>query len=115
IDVLVGGQLWNTRSTSSGAHTDRGFKVRDFYNIANSLNSPIFTGGIGFNKTINSVYSYVNLDWKSTLYLSLTGRNDWSSALAYPDGGGNTSYFYPSASLAWVLNESISLPESLFA
>src|SRR5690606_21219211 len=42
IDVLVGGQLWNTRSTSSGAHTDRGFKVRDFYNIANSLNSPIF-------------------------------------------------------------------------
>ena len=115
LDVLLGGQLWNTRSTSSGAHTDRGFKVRDFYNIGNSYNSPIFTGGIGFNKDINSVYSYVNLDYKSTFYLSLTGRNDWSSALAYPDGGGNTSYFYPSASLAWVLNQSINLPESIFA
>jgi len=38
--------------------------------------------------------------------MELSGRNDWSSAL--PDN--NNSYFYPSASLSYILTESIDLP-----
>ena len=110
-DLLVGASTWNTDASSSSASTSRGFKVRQFYNIDNSFDSPTFDGGIGERKTINSVYSYFNAGYKSTLFLSLTGRNDWSSALVYPDGSGNNSYFYPSASLAWVVNETIALPE----
>ncbi len=114
-DILVGGETWNTDASSTGYSTRNGFKIRDWYNIKNSFDSPNISGGIGRRKTINSIYSYLNIDYKSTLYLSLTGRNDWSSALIYPDGSGNNSYFYPSASLSWVLNESISIPESIFA
>ncbi|MEN8226795.1 MAG: SusC/RagA family TonB-linked outer membrane protein [Bacteroidota bacterium] len=114
-DLLVGAETWSSDVSSSGYSTYRGFKIRDWYNIKNSFGSPVPTGGIGNSKTINSVYSYLNLDYKSTLYLSLTGRNDWSTALVYPTGTGDYSYFYPSASLSWVVSNSLSLPESIFA
>ncbi|HLU92497.1 MAG TPA: SusC/RagA family TonB-linked outer membrane protein [Membranihabitans sp.] len=111
IGFLIGGETWSTKTTSTGAATSSGFKVRDFYNINNSDESPSFSGGIGAQKTINSVYSYLNLDYLSTWYLQLTGRNDWSSALVYPDGSGDNSYFYPSVSLSWILSETLDFPD----
>ena len=114
-DVLVGAETWNTDASSSGFRTYQGFKIRDWYNIKNSYGSPTVFGGLGQSKTINSVYSYLNFDYKSTLYLSMTGRNDWSTALVYPNGTGDYSYFYPSVSLSWIVSNSISLPESMFA
>jgi iron complex outermembrane receptor protein len=113
-DVLIGTESWNTETASNSASTNRGFKVRDFYNIGNSFDSPNVDAGVDTRKAINSVYAYANLNYKSTLYLSLTGRNDWSSALVYPDGSGDNSYFYPSVSASWVLNESIDLPSFIY-
>ncbi len=113
VDFLVGAETWSTRTVSTAAATSRGFKVRDFYNIDNSFESPVFSGGIGPQKTINSVYSFLNLEYRSTWYLQLTGRNDWSSALVYPDGTGDNSYFYPSASLSWLLSEVYELPDAV--
>jgi len=114
-NVLLGAETWTTESSYNNASTRRGFKVRQWYNLKNSFESPNTYGGYGGNKVINSVYSYLNFKFWNTLFLSVTGRNDWSSALVYPDGTGNNSYFYPSASLSWVVNESINLPESIFA
>lgn len=110
-DLLVGAESWTSKTSSSGSSTNRGFKVRDFYNINNSFDSPTFAGGIGFQKSINSVYSFLNVNYKSALFLSLTGRNDWSSALVYPNGTGDNSYFYPSVGLSWLVSESFVLPE----
>lgn len=118
-DVLLGAETWSTESSFNQNTTRRGFKVRQWYNLKNSFESPYIYGGtgtgLGGNKMINSIYSFLNFEFWNTLYLSVTGRNDWSSALVYPDGSGNNSYFYPSASLSWVVNESINLPESIFA
>ena len=114
LDVLIGTESWNSETASNNASTSQGFKVRDFYNIGNSYNSPNVSAGVNYRKTINSVYAFANLNYKSMLYLSLTGRNDWSSALVYPDGSGDNSYFYPSASLSWVLNESMALPSAIY-
>ncbi len=114
-DVLLGAESWSTESSYNNASTRRGFKVRQWYNLRNSYESPYTNGGLGGRKIINSVYSFLNFEFWNTLYLSLTGRNDWSSALVYPDGSGNDSYFYPSASLSWVVNETFNLPESIFA
>ncbi len=111
----MGANTWSTDESSSGGKTSRGFKIRNWYNLKNSFDAALTTGGIGDQRTINSVYAFMNFDYKSALFLSITGRNDWSSALTYPDGSGENSFFYPSASLAWVLNESISIPESIFA
>ncbi len=55
---------------------------------------------------IVSAYGDLTLGWKNYLFLSLTGRNEWSSALAI----ANRSFFYPSASLSYVFSDHIVLP-----
>jgi len=61
-------------------------------------------------KRINSVYSWARIAYRSRLFLEITGRNDWSSALAAPTSKNNTSFFYPSASLSYLLSRAIALP-----
>ncbi len=111
MDLVLGGELWSTESESSSASTSGGLKIRDFYHISNSKNAASAGGGIGAVKKINSLYAFYNVSYKRDLYLSLTARNDWSSALVYPDGHGTKSYFYPSASLGWVTSETFEMPE----
>ncbi|WP_129022142.1 MULTISPECIES: SusC/RagA family TonB-linked outer membrane protein [Edaphocola] len=48
------------------------------------------------------LYGELSASYKDYLYLSVTGRNDWSSALVYT---GNYSYFYPSVSGSFVFSE----------
>lgn len=43
---------------------------------------------------------------ENQLYLDVTGRNDWSSALVYANKNGNYSYFYPSVSGSWLISET---------
>ncbi|MCT4586924.1 MAG: SusC/RagA family TonB-linked outer membrane protein [Carboxylicivirga sp.] len=61
------------------------------------------------NKEIRSVYSFLNVDYKRMVYLALTARNDWSSTLPKD----NHSYFYPSATLSFLVNEMVELPSSI--
>ncbi len=58
-----------------------------------------------FEKKINSVYSFLNLSYNDFLFLELTGRNDWSSTLPID----NNDYFYPSASLSFILTEALDI------
>lgn len=44
-------------------------------------------------KRMLSAIFALNLGWKNQVYLDVTGRNDWSSALVYANGTGNHSYF----------------------
>ena len=63
-----------------------------------------------FDKKINSLFSFVNLSWGKSVFLEISGRNDWSSSLP----AESNSYFYPSTSLSYILTESINtLPEWL--
>jgi TonB-linked SusC/RagA family outer membrane protein len=52
-------------------------------------------------KMINSLYGFINMGWKDTYYLDITGRNDWSSTLAPK----NWSYFYPSVALSVLVDQ----------
>jgi TonB-linked SusC/RagA family outer membrane protein len=66
------------------------------------------------NKRINSVYGLAKFGYKDFLFLDVTGRNDWSSALSSPlGGGGGTSFFYPSVSLSFLPKRVFTLPESV--
>ena len=49
-----------------------------------------------------------NLGWKSMLYFTLTGRNDWNSSLVNTD---EESFFYPSVGLSGIISEMVKLPE----
>ena len=54
-----------------------------------------------------SIFASAELGWKSMLYLTLTGRNDWASQLA---NSSATSFFYPSVGLSGVISEMVKLP-----
>lgn len=51
-------------------------------------------------------FADVTLNWKDYLYLNMTLRNDMTSSLLYP----NNSFFYPSASLSYIMSDHITLP-----
>ncbi len=52
-------------------------------------------------KRLVGVYGEVRASWKNMIYLTVTGRNDWSSTLPTE----NRSYFYPSVSGSFVFTE----------
>lgn len=62
------------------------------------------------NKRINSIYGLAKLGYRNFLFLDVTGRNDWSSALATPVSADHTSFFYPSFSGSFVLSNVVHLP-----
>ncbi|BDD11448.1 SusC/RagA family TonB-linked outer membrane protein (plasmid) [Fulvitalea axinellae] len=106
----VGGETWETSGRNSRAQTDGGLIVPGNYTISNSKNNPKTGGGQESTRKLISAYFFGDIAWKNMLFLTVTGRNDWNSTMAYPDGSGNYSFFYPSTSLAWAFSESFELP-----
>ncbi|AEV33864.1 TonB-linked outer membrane protein, SusC/RagA family [Owenweeksia hongkongensis DSM 17368] len=84
--------------------------VPGVYSLANSR-VPLSGNSQVFDKRINSVYAIANLAYRTSLYLDLNVRNDWSSTL--PED--NNSFAYYSASLSYVLSNMISMPEGTYA
>ncbi len=64
-------------------------------------------------KRINSVYAWAKLGYHDFLFLELTGRNDWSSALASPTSTENVSFFYPSVSGSFIASNLWRMPTSI--
>ena len=57
-----------------------------------------------------AVFFAGQVGFREWLYLDVTARNDWTSTLAftnYVDKG----FFYPSAGLTYIINESLKMPE----
>ena len=110
-NLIIGGELWDQRKEYTQVKTDGGLIVPGKYFLANSKKTLVSEGKISNTKQINSAYALLNLGWKNQLFVDLTGRNDWSSALVYTNGTGNFSYFYPSVSTSWIANETFKLPQ----
>lgn len=58
----------------------------------------------GWREQTQSIFASVELGYKNTYFLTLTGRNDWPSQLAGPNSNSK-SFFYPSIGGAIVLSE----------
>lgn len=76
----------------------------------NNAASPIEVFQYEYQKRINSFYGVAKFGFKDLAYLDITARNDWSSALATPFSVDGTSFFYPSASLSFILSNAVKLP-----
>lgn len=61
-------------------------------------------------KRLNSVFGAVTFGFKEALFLDVTARNDWSSALAYTDG---YSFFYPSVGASLLLNRFVDMDRNI--
>lgn len=115
-NLLLHGEIWNQRKSATGVSTNGGLIVPGQFFISNSKNTPnIGTNGVYGTKQISSALFRYSVDWRGQLFVDVTGRNDWSSALVYTNGTGNYSYFYPSVSGSWLFSDTFaeSMPQWL--
>ena len=97
INALVGYNS-NQRKGSALVGSITNLDIPNYYELSNSSVKPI-VGQADSERKSYSLYGSVEASYKNLIYLTLTGRNDWTSTL--PEG--NNSYFYPSASISGVV------------
>lgn len=78
------------------------------YQISNSLDQAV-ADPLKTQKAINSVYATTQLSYLEKIFIDITGRNDWSSTLPMK----NNSFFYPSVSTSFLLDELFTLPRQI--
>ena len=59
--------------------------VFSLYNMTTTLDKDTYPIESGYKQRTNSIFASVEIGWKSMLYMTLTGRNDWDSALINTD------------------------------
>jgi TonB-linked SusC/RagA family outer membrane protein len=106
IDATFGGNQMRQINENIGTSVTN-FYVRDLYTIGNGqTKNPFYNYS---KKYVNSIYGSVELSYKNFLYLNATARNDWFSTL----NPNSNNYLYPSASLSYIVSESVDLPDWL--
>ena len=111
-NVLGGGSVSYYIDREMGSQTRNGLSIPGWYSLANAV--PSTTVGVDayrsnygtWRQQVNSAYGKASIDWKSTAYVDITGRNDWSST----QSAANRSYFYPSVSSSLILSKFIKMP-----
>jgi len=103
VNVLAGGN--EQKHTLNGLEVDASnFSIPFFYSLSN-VNSIVTLPK--YSKTaVNSVFASADFDYKSIVYLSVTGRNDWFSTLSLDAD----HIFYPSVSGSFIVSEAVKLP-----
>ncbi|WP_210420753.1 SusC/RagA family TonB-linked outer membrane protein [Chitinophaga sp. XS-30] len=90
----------------SVSHRSENFIIPDFHTLNNANpEDKYFSENIN-RKRLVGVYGDLRVSYRNTIFLSVTGRNDWSSTLPVQ----NQSFFYPSFSGSFVFTEL--LPKS---
>jgi TonB-linked SusC/RagA family outer membrane protein len=98
---LVGGNLWmEERSRVAGQGSE--IVIPDYYNIENFEDQDVFAD-LPEKQRLLGFYGQATLDYQDWAFVTVTGRNDWSSTL--PTHANN--YFYPSVALGLVFTDAL--------
>ncbi len=109
VSVSAGSNALYTSGQAISNSSTAGLIVPNVFAVGN-IKSGTLSYGSGYSqKAIYSVYGLANLGWKDRIYLDITARNDWSSTLPV----ANQSYFYPSASLSFLVDKIANLGENV--
>ncbi|MCB4807663.1 SusC/RagA family TonB-linked outer membrane protein [Tamlana sp. 62-3] len=111
VDVYFGGNRLNQTASNKQSQTVS-LAQPGIFNLNNAA-SPIEVFQFKSEKRINSLYGIAKLGYKDFLFLDITARNDWSSALATPFSADNSSFFYPSISSGLILSNIFEFPEAI--
>ncbi|HEY1196000.1 SusC/RagA family TonB-linked outer membrane protein [Flavobacterium sp.] len=88
----------NERSGSSLRASVTNLDVPNFYELSNTILSPIVVQDDYLRRSYG-VFGSAEVSYKEKLYVTVTGRNDWTSTLPQ----GKNSYFYPSLSVSGIV------------
>ncbi|PYP15824.1 MAG: SusC/RagA family TonB-linked outer membrane protein [Gemmatimonadetes bacterium] len=99
ISGLVGNQVTDLRSTTDAA-TGIGWLDPNFVSMNNT--SSRSTLSTIEQRRVVSLFGQAVLDYQHFWYLTVTGRNDWTSTIPHP----RNSFFYPSISTSFVFSDA---------
>lgn len=108
LNAVAGAAIEDYRYTSTNVRGDLTV-VPNLFTLANMDTSKGLTKGT-INDQTQSVFATAQLGYKSMVFLDLTGRMDWSTALA------NTDYlpiFYPSIGLSAILTDIFNVKSDI--
>lgn len=99
--LLFGTSVDDTRTETNAIYGERLF-LPDFNSINNTDVTTQRAKTTIYQKRLQSAFSSLDVNYKETLYLRFTGRNDWSSSLV---GTPKYDFFYPSVSGSFIFTE----------
>ncbi len=99
LDAIVGLNT-HERKLSIASQEVNSLDVPTWFNTGNSGSTPAIVDH-SYHSRLVGLYGQVEGSWKDMVYLTVTGRNDWSSTLPK----ANRSYFYPGFTGSFVFTE----------
>lgn len=102
LNAVLGHNFFSTRYVAYNTTGDQ-FGAPGFYHISNA--TTILANEFVGEKDIYGVFADVKLGYDNFLFLNVSARNDWSSALPKE----NNSFFYPAVSLGWAFTEMLDM------
>jgi TonB-linked SusC/RagA family outer membrane protein len=100
----VGGSVQQSTYEGTSANA-RGLNKPNFFFMQNAKSAQL-SNNIGDGPMVRSLYATATLAYRNYLFLDVTGRNDWSSALPI----NNASYFYPSVGVTAIVSDIVAMP-----
>jgi len=105
LNLTLGHNIYEQYGSRTFA-TANGLELPNFYNLSNT--STISAGEATTRVRRAGLFFDLGLDFKSMLFLNVTGRNDWTTTL--PEQ--NNSRFYPSVNAGFVFTELPGLKDN---
>lgn len=109
LNVNLGASINDSQYESMGY--DGGLKEYNFFAVHNiNFNKSWKAKQSGWHDQTQAIFAAAEIGFKDMLYLTMTGRNDWDSKLAYSD---YDSFFYPSVGLSAIISNMFDAPKWL--
>lgn len=113
-NTFVGAELQNSQQYSLDLYSE-GLADPNLLNFNNASNVHPPTEQHTPRYKTNSVFGSAQFGYNNYLFLEITGRNDWYSALASTRPNFKTSLFYPSANLSYVFTDVFKIDPAILS
>jgi len=104
VSAMFGGSITRDKYNRVGVNGEQ--MVIEFWNVINNART-ITQNSDNSNSGINSLYGNFEISYNNMVYLNVSGRNDWFSAL---NPAAKNNIFYPSVGLSYLLSQQFTLP-----
>lgn len=104
--LRLGHELYDRRINNVGVLGSE-LTIYNFFNLGNA--AVLSSSHSMRERRLMGFFGEATFDYKNYLYLTLTGRNDITSTLS----AENRSFFYPSASVSYVMSDHFTLPQTI--
>jgi iron complex outermembrane receptor protein len=108
LNVQAGAATTRNYTGETAVWTNGGLVAENWFSINNSADVPGRYAGRSRDRT-DGVFASATASYRDYLYVTATGRNDWTSTLP----PGNNSYFYPSIGASFVFSDAFRLPHEI--